>query len=349
MSKLKAIAIASGGLDSTTMLYHLLAEGYDVDVLSFDYGQRHKKELRYARNTAAQLGLTFDLIDLSGITYLIDNSALTSPPRIDVENAFPDAPDTNPLKNSHWVSDERKVEVPEGHYAEDNMRLTVVPNRNMIMLAIACGVAINRKANTIAAAMHAGDHFIYPDCRPKFFFSLGQAMLDGNEGFHNFEVGSLELTEEEMATLPQEEIEARQKLIRMGFTTTARPLTTPFLQMSKADIVYRAFELAVPIHWTWSCYKGGMNHCGRCGTCVERLEAVDEAIKRIATLNPDEYSELVEKMTSSNPGDRWDQTVYDDTEYWKVVVAERKRIQQFEAGSRAALRKDWEVERVQES
>jgi 7-cyano-7-deazaguanine synthase len=302
-----AIAIVSGGLDSVTMAYELVNAGYKVDVLSFNYGQRHVRELAYAQACARTLGLRHDIVDMTGLTRLINNSALTSAVWEEVCRGYA-AIDV--------------IDVPEGHYAEDNMRLTVVPNRNMIMFAIACGVAVNRQANTVAAAMHGGDHYIYPDCRPPFILSLGQAMLQGNDGFHNFVSGSLEMTQAELESLPLEEVRARSQAIAMGYKALARPITTPFLQSTKADIAYRALELGVPLHMTWSCYKGGENHCGRCGTCVERLEAIDEAVKRIASLSVDEYRHFASLY---GPGTKWDRTVYEDTEFWKTVVAGKKR------------------------
>jgi 7-cyano-7-deazaguanine synthase len=293
-----AIAIFSGGLDSTTLVYHLLSEGYDVDCLSFDYGQRHKKELTYAVTTCMQLNLKHDIVDLSALTHLISNSALTSPARPGVE-------DFKARNSTGATYPEREVEVPDGHYAEDNMKLTVVPNRNMIMISIAAGVAVNRQATTVAAGMHAGDHFIYPDCRPEFIFSCGQAILRGTQGFHNFASGSID-------DVPVEDAQGRQLrdyAKQMGYHTVATPITTPFLDMSKADIAYRALQLNVPLHMTWSCYKGGDKHCGRCGTCVERLEAVDEAINRLSPDTKVKYE-----------GTRLDVTEYEDTEYWRRAV-----------------------------
>jgi len=263
-----AIAVVSGGLDSVTMMYDLVSQGYQVDMLSFNYGQRHKKELYFAAVHAQMMDLKHDIVDLTGLTHLISNSALTS--------------DGMPYEGTH------DIEVPDGHYAEETMKLTVVPNRNMIMLSIAAGVAINRKATTVAAAMHSGDHFIYPDCRPQFIFALGQALLAGNEGFHNFNLDE------------PVEVDGR----KYG---AAMPLTTPYLYKSKADIAYKAFELGVPLHLTWSCYKGGDNHCGRCGTCVERLEAIDAAKFSWAQNDPDFIVE--------------DTTYYDDTEFWKTATA----------------------------
>lgn len=272
------IAIVSGGLDSTTMIYHLLDEGHELDLVSFDYGQRHKKELTFVRVAAKQLGLRHDTVDLTDLTHLISNSALTSKDYL--------------LGDGGSWDDKTKpaIEVPDGHYAEETMKATVVPNRNMIMLSIAAGIAVNRKANFIATGVHAGDHFIYPDCRPQFLHTCGMAIWDGNEGFHNF-----------------------------NYDAFGGAIRAPFVEKTKADIAYRALELGVPIHLTWSCYKGGENHCGRCGTCVERLEAIDEAVKHINHMPTDRYEEFVRK-TDKQPGNRWDETIYDDNEFWKTAV-----------------------------
>lgn len=269
----KVTAVFSGGLDSTTMVYHLLEERYDVDLVSFDYGQRHKKELTYATAMAKQLGLRHDIVDLSGITHLINNSALTSATTV---------PATG---NTFDV-----IEVPEGHYAEDTMKATVVPNRNMIMLSIAAGIAVNRKANFVATGVHAGDHFVYPDCRPAFIESAARTVYFANEGFGDF-------------------------------VSSVNAVHAPFLYWSKTDIAFRALQLGVPLHMTWSCYKGGENHCGRCGTCVERLESIDQAIKQINQLDREKYRRFA---IPRRAGDKWDQTVYDDSEYWRTQTAEKQ-------------------------
>lgn len=270
----KAIAIFSGGLDSTALVFHLLNQKYDLHLLSFDYGQRHKKELEFAATTAKHLELRHDIVDLTGITHLISNSALTSIQFDTVGN---------------------EIEVPEGHYAEDNMKLTVVPNRNMIMASIAAGVAVNEGAQFIATAVHAGDHFVYPDCRPVFWHALARAIDSGNDGFSKFRpdrTGSFD-----------------------------EPVETPFLYWSKADIAYRALELGVPLHMTWSCYKGGEKHCGRCGTCVERLEAIAEAIERINRLPLEQYTALSVAEGRGRAGEHWDRTEYEDVEFWKARVS----------------------------
>lgn len=223
MRTTRAIPILSGGLDSTTMLYWLRHEGFDIpSALSFDYGQRHAKELSYAKATAKRLDVDWHLVSLASVSGLISSSALTG-----------DTP------------------VPEGHYAEATMAATVVPNRNMVMLSIAAAHAISVGADLVVIGAHTGDHFVYPDCRPEFFKALTHAMVLGNQGFAND-----------------------------GFSILA-----PFIGYSKTEIASLAANLGVPIADTWSCYAGGTIHCGRCGTCCERREALEEA----GVTDPTEY------------------------------------------------------------
>lgn len=219
----RAVAIVSGGMDSTVLAYLLADKGYALHLLSFDYGQRHAKELTYASRTAARLGARHDIIDLTSLNVLLHGSALTS----------------------------ADIEVPDGHYAEDTMKQTVVPNRNAIMLSIACGAAVADGAQMLATGVHSGDHYIYPDCRPEFVDSIEATFLTGMEGF-----------------------------IDPDFQVYA-----PFLYKTKADIAQYGAQLAVPWEDTWSCYKGGDVHCGSCGTCYERREAF--AIADVA--DPTEY------------------------------------------------------------
>jgi 7-cyano-7-deazaguanine synthase len=204
----KTLVVCSGGLDSVTLAHKVAAEQTLTRLVSFDYGQRHRKELASAQACAARLGVPHDIVDISSVGRLLTGSALTS-----------------------------GEAVPEGHYAEDTMRITVVPNRNAIMLAIAFGVAAAERAEAVAAAVHGGDHFIYPDCRPDFV-----------ESFETMQRHALE-----------------------GLASIA--LYTPFVRQSKADIVREGARLGVPFADTWSCYQGRERHCGRCGTCVERREA----------------------------------------------------------------------------
>jgi 7-cyano-7-deazaguanine synthase len=208
---MKAIAVMSGGLDSTTLGYLLREQGYRWQALSFDYGQRHKKELAFAQRVAMSLGAPWNLIDLeaAGLAELLKGSALT----------------------------DASFEVPEGHYASENMRITVVPNRNAVMLSIACAVAGASGSDTVAVGVHAGDHPIYPDCRPAFIASF----------------------------------EAMESVAMEGMAQIR--ILAPFLARTKADIVKLGAELGVPFADTWSCYRGGDIHCGGCGTCYERREA----------------------------------------------------------------------------
>ena len=177
----------------------------------------------------------------------------------------------------------RKIEVPEGHYAEDNMALTVVPNRNMIMLSIAAGVAVNDKAAFIATGVHAGDHAVYPDCREQFVNAASMTVQLATEGFNSF---------------------------------TGAPIYTPYIQWSKADIAYEGIQLGVDFSKTWSCYKGGDYHCGRCGTCVERLEAINEAGVR--------YVDQKGYNRTNDVVKGFDTTEYADTEFWKFETEKYK-------------------------
>lgn len=208
---MKTVAIFSGGLDSTVLLRQLKAEGNEVLALSIDYGQRHRRELEHARRIAAAEEVEWQLADLSAIRPLLAGSSQTSD----------------------------DVPVPHGHYEAESMKQTVVPNRNMIMLAVAAGWAISRRADRIAYGAHAGDHTIYPDCRPEFAAALGKAIALAD--WH------------------------------------AVALYCPFIEMTKVDIVRLGVTLAVDFAATWSCYEGGDLHCGRCGTCVERREAFARA------------------------------------------------------------------------
>jgi 7-cyano-7-deazaguanine synthase len=269
-----SIAIFSGGMDSTVLVYKLLEEGHVPHLLSFNYGQRHSKELLSAEIIAYELKLQHDIVDLTGLTHLINNSALTSP-RFEIE-----LQDGSPLGLSGHIG--KMIEVPEGHYAEDNMKKTVVPNRNMIMLSIAAGVAVNNSYKFVATGVHAGDHFVYPDCRPKFIRAADAAIVYGNEGF---------------GPIPKQQLGS----------FTDKFIEAPFLNVSKEDIAYLGLKFKVPFHLTWSCYKGGDKHCGKCGTCVERLEAIDGAQKRYH-----------QEHQTYGPVDRTD---YEDTEFWKEAVA----------------------------
>lgn len=150
-----AVVIASGGLDSTVLAYWLQARGSQLSLLSFDYGQRHRIELRYAAGTARALDARYEVVDLSGLGSLLRGSALT----------------------------DSDVEVPDGHYTDATMRATVVPNRNAIMLDIGVALAVATQADAVAFGAHAGDHPIYPDCRERFTTSFARTARVANEGF----------------------------------------------------------------------------------------------------------------------------------------------------------------------
>lgn len=205
------VAVVSGGLDSTVMAHLLRDDGHRLHTVSFDYGQRHRRELDCARAMAADLGAPWELVDLraAGVTRFLGGSALT----------------------------DASVAVPEGHYADASMRVTVVPNRNAMMLAIACCLAASVSAEAVALAVHGGDHPIYPDCRPEFVAAF----------------------------------EVMERLAMEGMADLR--ILAPFSTLSKADIVRLGAEHEVPFERTWSCYVGGEVHCGRCGTCFERREA----------------------------------------------------------------------------
>ena len=194
-------------MDSTVLLYRLAKDGDELKALSINYGQRHSKEIEYAESICKNLGVEHRVANLESLSELLSGSALTS----------------------------NDLEVPEGHYAEDNMKATVVPNRNMILLSVAAGWAISSEFDRVAYAAHSGDHAVYPDCRNEF-------------------------------------ADALDATIRLADWREVS-LYRPFVDCAKADLVKLGAELGVPFEKTWSCYKGLDLHCGRCGTCIERREA----------------------------------------------------------------------------
>ena len=205
---MKTLLVCSGGLDSVVLADKLASTGSLCHLVSFDYGQKHKKELGFAARCAARLEVPHDIIDIGVLGAHLSGSALTD-----------------------------DIDVPDGHYAHDNMAITIVPNRNAIMLTIAFGVACSQKAGAVAIATHGGDHFIYPDCRPDFMAAFGEMQKQALDGYAQIE------------------------------------LHAPYVHLTKGDIVKDGASLGTPFEQTWSCYKGGERHCGRCGTCVERREA----------------------------------------------------------------------------
>ena len=202
----KVVVILSGGMDSTTLLYDVLSIGFNVSAIGFNYGQKHSKELEYAKKTCNKLKVPYKIVDIDVLNDLAP-SALT---------------------RKDW-------EVPEGHYEDDNMKQTVVANRNMVLLSLATTYAIGIKAEKVYYGAHFGDHSLYPDCRKEF-------------------------------------VEAMQKSIALCDWSNIE-LEAPYIDKSKGDIVKRGIELKVDYKLTWSCYKGEGLSCGVCGTCRERLEA----------------------------------------------------------------------------
>lgn len=204
-----SLLVLSGGLDSTTMLYEY-KERIALAV-SFHYGSNHNdKEINFARLHTERLGIRHIVIQLGFIREWFHSSLL-----------------------------EGADKIPEGNYNADNMRSTVVPFRNGIMLSAAAGLAENEGLQYVMLANHAGDHTIYPDCRPEFVKAMDEAIKAG--------------------------------------TWKGVRLLTPYTNLTKADIARKGKTLGINYAETWSCYKGGDVHCGKCGTCIERREALREA------------------------------------------------------------------------
>lgn len=202
----KAVVILSGGMDSTTLLYEVIENNFEVYALSFNYNQKHKKELIQAKKTCKKLNIPHKIMDLSVLNDLAPSS----------------------LTRDDW-------EVPEGHYADENMKETVVPNRNMVMISLATSYAIGIDAEFLFYGAHSGDHDIYPDCRSEFVEKLKEAI----------------------SVCDWSDIE----------------LQAPYLDFDKGDIAKIGKDLGVDYSLTWTCYKGKEKACGKCGACVERLEA----------------------------------------------------------------------------
>ena len=204
-----SLIVVSGGMDSITLL-HEYADQIALAV-TFDYGSNHaKKEIPFAQLHCQRLGIKHLVIPLSFMHDYFKSSLL-----------------------------EGDAAIPEGHYADENMKSTVVPFRNGIMLSIACGIAESNGLHKVLIANHGGDHSIYPDCRPEFINAMSSAMQNGT----------------------YEHIE----------------IFAPYTNISKGDIARHGKALGIDYSETWSCYRGGDKHCGKCGTCVERHEALLEA------------------------------------------------------------------------
>ena len=196
-------------MDSVTMMYEY-AEQIALAV-SFDYGSNHnKKEIEFAKLHCERLGIRHLIIPLAFMGQYFKSSLL-----------------------------EGADAIPEGHYTAENMKSTVVPFRNGIMLSVACGLAESNGLKKVLIANHGGDHTIYPDCRPEFINAMSSAMTLG--------------------------------------TDTHVEVFAPYTNITKSDIASHGKALHINYAETWSCYKGGDKHCGKCGTCVERIEALAEA------------------------------------------------------------------------
>ena len=202
------LVLLSGGLDSTVLLAHTITQGRPTVALSVDYGQRHRRELDAAQAVAHHYRVDHYVLDLTSWGRLLVGSSLT----------------------------DATVAVPHVDYDADSMANTVVPNRNAVFLMAAAGIAQTLGHDTIATAVHAGDHYLYPDCRPEFIHAANQAALAGTGG--------------------------------------AVQIAAPFVDITKADIARLGRTLNVPFALTWSCYEGGAQHCGACGTCRERRQAL---------------------------------------------------------------------------
>lgn len=205
----KVVVIYSGGMDSFTVLNRALKDGKEVFALSFDYGQRHVKELECASSVCTLLNIKHKVIDISSINQLLAGSSLTD-----------------------------DIDIPEGHYEAENMKSTIVPNRNMILLSLAVGYAVSVGASQVYYGAHSGDHAIYPDCRPEFVQKM-------NDVCHIANYESVEIF-------------------------------SPYLTVNKTAILADGISMGLDYSDTWTCYNGREKACGKCGSCQERLEAFND-------------------------------------------------------------------------
>lgn len=226
--EISCVVLLSGGMDSTTLVALAKEKFNNVAALSVDYKQKHSRELESAKRVAAHFGLRHKIIDLSFFKDLVGYaSALTS--------------DATP--------------VPHGHYADENMKITVVPGRNLVLLSLAASWAISLGYTHVAYAAHAGDHAIYPDCRPLFVAAVRKVF----ETFHYWPI----------------------------------EIWAPFLDITKKDILEIGFKLGVPYELTWTCYEGGAEPCGKCGSCVERIEAFSLIGRRDPLIVESRWAEIM--------------------------------------------------------
>lgn len=201
------VVLLSGGMDSATLLAEAVRVFDKVRTLTLNYNQRHKREIESAKQVAEFYKVPHTVVDVSSINNLLQGSSLTS----------------------------SSVSVPKGHYEEESMKATVVPGRNTVLLSIAAGHAASLGFSHISFAAHAGDHAIYPDCRPVYVDAMRRVLTY----FHYAPV----------------------------------QIWAPFLEFTKIDLVREGLKIGVPFNLTWTCYEGGEEACGKCGSCTERIEA----------------------------------------------------------------------------
>lgn len=202
-----AVVSLSGGMDSTTVLAYAIQNGYKCSAVGFTYGSKHNEyENAAAVAVAVHYGVPFDLIDLSNVSQFLSSNLLKSG----------DA-------------------VPEGYYEAENMRKTVVPGRNSIFASVLLGIAESKNADAVFMGIHAGDHFIYPDCRPEWLIAMQDV----------YKAASVDKV----------------------------ALYAPYLRGTKVNILGYGFQHSVPYHLTRTCYKDQKIACGKCGSCQERLAA----------------------------------------------------------------------------
>lgn len=207
--KKKVVVIFSGGMDSGTLLLEAIGnpEYDEVYAFSVNYGQRHSKELVYAKAVCRCYSIPHQVVDLSNLREILGASALTA-----------------------------DIPVPHGHYEDETMRQTVVPNRNAILISLAVGYAVTIGASIILIGVHAGDHAIYPDCREEFISFMRSTILAGNYN--------------------------------------SIYLRAPYINKSKTEIALIGKQLRIDYGIFWTCYEGGVKACGKCGACQERKEAM---------------------------------------------------------------------------